>query len=939
VYVRPFPQVDDGRCQVSTGGGAQPVWARNGCRQVAFETSLETKVTASLITTYRVESLRMTISPGTRVGPYEVTALIGEGGMGKVWRAHHTALKRDDALKVLPDAFAADPERLARFQREAEVLASLNHPNIAHVFGLEDAFGIKALVMELVEGPTLADRIAQGPIPLDEALPIARQIAEALEAAHEQGIVHRDLKPANIKLRLDGAVKVLDFGLAKAMDRPPGESSNISMSPTITTPAMTHAGFIMGTAPYMSPEQAKGKPADRRADIWAFGVVLCEMFTGQQLFTGETAAETLAGVMKDEPKLDTLPATVRPIVERCLRRDLRKRWQAIGDVRIALEEGAAATVTASPLLPPRFWTTATFAWIVASLAVAGAVVLAFVHFRETPRANNTVRFQVAPPETSVITSFAVSPDGRYLAFISGQGGRQLWVRPVDSLDARALPGTDGASPAASQIFWSPDSRFIGFVAQGKLKKVSVNGGPPQSLADADSRTRATWGREGVILFSAGPLSPIQRVPEAGGVSVAMTKPAPGENHFTPQFLPDGRRFLYYVSGGKPESNGVYVSSLEDSAQPMRLLPDASTARYAPPPTSGGSGHLLFVREATLMAQPFDPETLQLTGEVFPVAEPVIEFAVSESGELAYMSGATAARQELVWVDRSGKQIETAGPPGDYGNFRLSPDEKSIVFNRIEFQAGNADIWVLDMTRSVPSRISFDPGVDNLPIWSHDGLRILWPSNRSGRFDLYIKAATGAGQDELFIKMGTPRGWGTDWSRDGRFVLYQRPSEKGDADLWIAPQYPERSGGEQKPVPYLQSPFNEENAVFSPDGRWIAYVSDESGRQEVYVQAFPLTNEKDRISSGGGTDPAWRGDGNELFYLAADRNLMAVPVRASATAFEPGAAKVLFPIPGNTIRRAYEPSGDGGRFLIARPMDEAIAVPITVVLNWYAGIKN
>ena len=398
--------------------------------------------------------------------------------------------------------------------------------------------------------------------------------------------------------------------------------------------------------------------------------------------------------------------------------------------------------------------------------------------------------------------------------------------------------------------------------------------------------------------------------------VAVTKLEDTGGHFAPQFLPDGRHFLYYVNFAKPERTGIYVGSLEDGVPPVRLLPDASPARYTLPAVRGGSGHLLFIREATLMAQPFDPQTLRLTGEVFPVAEPVTQFSVSESGALAYMSGATVIRQELVWLDRSGRQIEAAGPPGEYANFRLSPDEKSIVFHRAE--TGNVDIWVLDITRGVPSRITFDPGIDNLPIWSHDGLRILWPSNRSGAFHLYMKAATGTGQDELFIKMGTTYGWGNHWSGDGKFVLYQRPSEESqqrtnerpNADLWIAPQSAERSGGNAKPAPYLQSPFDEANGVFSPDGHWVAYVSDESGRPEVYVQAFPLTNEKDRISTGGGTDPAWRKDGAELFYLAADRSLMAVPVRASATAFEPGVAKALFPIPGNLVQRAYAPSGDG-----------------------------
>jgi Tol biopolymer transport system component len=874
------------------------------------------------------------LTAGTRLGAYEIISALGAGGMGEVYRAQDTNLKRAVAIKVLPDSVAGDAERLARFQREAEVLAALNHPNIAAIYGLERTDTTTVLVLELVEGPTLADRIAQGPIPVDEALPIAKQIAEALEAAHEHGIIHRDLKPSNIKLRHDGAVKVLDFGLAKAMDGPLSGSSSVSMSPTITTPAMTYPGVIMGTAAYMSPEQAKGKPVDRRADIWAFGVVLYEMFTGQQLFTGDTAAEILAGVMKDAPKFDALPANVRPIVERCLHRDLRKRWQAIGDVRIALEEGVAAVVPAS--LPSPYRAKATLAWIVASLAVAGAGVLALVHFGETPQAQATVRFHVALPENSPVARFAVSPDGRYLAFVAG---RQIWVRPIDSLESRALPGTDGVPLFSDQIFWSPDSSFIGFVAQGQLKKISVSGGPPQPLAAVPARTRATWGREGVILFASdSALSLIQRVPEGGGVPVAVTKPAAGVNHSAPQFLPDGRHFLYVVSGGKAESNGIYLGSLEEGAQPVRLLPDASPAKYAPPADSGGSGHLMFVREATLMAQPFDPKTLRLTGEVFPVAESVAQFSVSESGALAYMAGATAARQELVWLDRTGKRIESAGPPGDYANFRLSPDEKRIVFNRVE--AGNVDIWVLDLTRGVPLKITSDPAVDNLPIWSHDGLQILWPSNRNGRFDLYIKAATGVGQDELFIKMSTPMGWATDWSRDGMFVLYTRPDEKrqADQDLWIAPQSRERSTS-PKPEPYLHSPFAETNAVFSPNGRWIAYESDESGRLEVYVQSFPVASEKDRISTGGGTYPTWRKDGAELFYLAPDRNLMTVPVRASEATFDPGIAKVLFPIPGEARRRAYAPSGDGDRFLVTRPLDEATNLPITVVLNWQAALPK
>jgi tricorn protease-like protein len=435
----------------------------------------------------------------------------------------------------------------------------------------------------------------------------------------------------------------------------------------------------------------------------------------------------------------------------------------------------------------------------------------------------------------------------------------------------------------------------------------------------------------VIVIAPGPGTPIQRLPESGGVPVPVTRPREGENHFTPHFLPDGRHVLYLVIGGVRETTGVYVTSLDEGAQPVRLLPDVTTpTRFTPSDGVGANGHLLFVRDGTLMAQPFDAHMLRTTGEIFPVAEGVSQFSASDNGALAYVSGTVVGRQQLVWLDRTGKEGGAVGPPGDYANFRLSPNERSVIFNR---GSPLPDIWVLDLARGVPSRITFDPGVDNLPIWSHDGLRILWPSNRGGSFDLYIKPASGTGRDELSIKMGTPNGWATDWSRDGKWVLYQRPGDKTNQDLWIAPQSPAGSG-EQKPVPYLQSQFSEQGGVFSTDGRWIAYVSNESGRDEVYVQKFPLTNDKYRISTGGGTDPEWRKDGTELFYLASDRNLMAVPIRVTARALEPGIPKALFPVPGTAFRRTYAPSVSG-RFLIAKPLDEDAAVPITVVLNWQA----
>ena len=434
-----------------------------------------------------------------------------------------------------------------------------------------------------------------------------------------------------------------------------------------------------------------------------------------------------------------------------------------------------------------------------------------------------------------------------------------------------------------------------------------------------------------------------RVPAAGGVPVAVTKVAAGENHILPQFLPGGRRFLYTIIGAKPETNGIHVGAVEGMS-PVRLLPDESSAAFVPSRVAGGSGHLLFGRESTLMAQPFDADRLRMTGEMFPVAEDVGSFgpgggvarafSASENGVLAYSAGTQqAAAGELVWVDQTGKQIESAGPPGVYGNVQLAPDEKKIAFDRRQDQPV-PDIWVLDLVRGVSTRLTFDPAVENLPIWSPDGLRVVFASRRSGAFDLHVKAATGAGQEEVLIKMGTPNGWATDWSRDGRFIIYRRPGDKTGQDLWIAPQ-----SGDQQPFPYLQSPFNEWEGKFSPDGHWIAYVSNESGREEVYVQAFPLSTEKRQISTNGGYDPNWRKDGTGLFYLAADRTLMAVAVKPGGTTFEPGVPKPLFAVPGNLTRRSYAVAGDGRRFLVRRPLDEAAARPITVVLNWQASLKR
>ena len=592
-------------------------------------------------------------------------------------------------------------------------------------------------------------------------------------------------------------------------------------------------------------------------------------------------------------------------------------------------------------------------WPAAAVAAVIAVLFFAALFPRGPEPirGPVVRFTIPAPDEAAIEDFAVSADGRALVFTAGRfdGRTTLWRRSFDEPTSHELPGTEGAGG----LFWSPDSAWLGFFAQGKLKKTSVDGGPPQTLCDAPAGRGGTWNRDGVIVFAPG-TGALYRVSAAGGVPAPVTNTT-GSQGF-PQFLPDGHRFLYLAREG-PDTSGISIGSL-DGTPPVRLLPDDSNAAYvsaeasAPSSASRGArgGYLLFVRQTTLMAQPFDPNTLRTTGEMFPVVQQVGgnansglgQFSTSENGALVYANSGETNR-ELVWMDRAGKLMGPSFPAGSQADLRLAPDENRVVFSRVD--SGNTDIWVRDLRRGVPSRLSFDPAIDNLPIWSPDGLRVLWPSNRNGGvFNLYIKSATGAGQEELFLKLGTPTGWATDWSHDGRFILYQISGGKTGQDLWIAPQTQGKAPGDDKPFPYLQGPFNEQNGAFSPDGRWIAYVSNESGKDEVYVQSFPLSGGRWQISAAGGTGPRWRRDGTELFYVAADRNLTAVPVRAVGASFEPGIPHSLFPTPsvsgfGFAMRDEYAVSADGNRFLVARPAGDAPAAPLTVVLHWQAGLKK
>ena len=896
----------------------------------------------------------MPLSNGSHIGPYEILAPIGAGGMGEVYRARDTKLGRDVAIKVLPPQFAADAERMARFQREAQVLAALNHPHIASIYGLEDAGETRALIMELVDGPTLDYRIAQGPIPWEETLPIAQQIADALETAHDKGIVHRDLKPGNVKLTSDGKVKVLDFGLAKAME---GDtiSTGAANSPTLTL-AATRAGVILGTAAYMSPEQAKGKTVDRRADIWAFGVVLMEMLTGRQMYAGETAPETLAAVIMKEPAFDTVPAgtppAIRRLLRRCLTKDPRARLRDIGEARITIEEalsGAAEEAAPAPPAPvavvrrPIGW------WIAAAVFFASTVVLAWLHFRETPAPERVLRYTIAMPEKSLLHSFALSPDGRHAAMAASvEGKRQLWVRSLDTLQMQALPSTDGAQ----YPFWSPDSRYVGFGAQGKLRKIAVNGGPAQVLCDAPEARGGSWNREGVIVFAPSPTGGLQRVAAVGGVPVQVTK-APKVDHRFPVFLPDGRHFLYVVTIDAPEKNGVYLGSL-DGKENRRIMADVSSVVYAPPAAGSRYGHLLFIRESTLMAQPFDVKSFQFAGDLFPVAERVpfgtnnnyALVSVSEGGILLYRSGgAVLGQAQLVWHDRGGKPLGNAAVPAVIAEFALSPDEKTIALPKVDVQAQKGDIWLHDLARGTDTRFTFGPLNSFAPVWSPAGDRVVFSSDRAGRNDLYWKSSSGAGQDELLIPSTTHRA-ATSWSRDGRFLVYAELGVKTKQDLWVV-ENPMSAAAERKSSVFLQTEFDEFQGQFSPDSHWMAYTTDESGRNEVYVRPFPAADGKWKISTAGGEQPRWRRDGKELYYLSLDRKLMAVKVNAqpgAKAAFEVSVPEALFDTRVTPAQRPYRPylyeaTADGKRFLMANTVGEGSESPLTVVTGWLSGTRK
>jgi len=883
----------------------------------------------------------MALAAGVRLGPYEIHSAIGAGGMGEVWKARDTTLGRDVALKILPDHLALDPDRLARFKREAQILASLNHPNIATIHGFQESDGVQALVLELVDGPTLADRIAQGPIPVDEALPIAKQIAEALEAAHEQGIIHRDLKPANIKLRPDGTVKVLDFGLAKAVDPAVVSSSGLSMSPTITSPAATHVGVILGTAAYMSPEQARGRSADSKGDVWAFGAVMYEMLTGRRVFEGDDVSDVLAGVLKSEPDWAALPALPTPIasfLRQCLKKDPKRRLAHIQDMRLALE-GAFETdreAEKSPTIArPSRRRMLTVAALAVSLAAIGTGLLAW---RLWPPAGvgAVTRFNYVLPDDQTFRNtgrpvVAIAPDGRHFMY-NTRGG--LYLRSIDMFDARLIPGTE---VSLTNPVFSPDGQWVAFFQGSELKKIPIAGGTPVVLCAAANPFDMSWESDNTILF--GQPDGIMRVSADGGMPEQLVATGAGEQIHGPRMLPDGEHMLFTLArtlgGDRWDTAEIVVQSLETGERKV-VWRGGTDARYVT------TGHLLYVLNDTMFALRFDLDRLEVLGGPVPIVAGVsastnratgtAHLALSDQGTLVYADLTATGEQDrtLVWVDREGREEPIQSDPRPYIYPRISPDGLKVA---LDIRDEQSDIWTWDFEQKTLTRVTFAPTLEELPVWTSDGQRLVYRTG-NGPSSLYSQSEDGTGTPER-LTQGTTAQFPSAISRDGRWLVFGENS-----DLMLMALDDTRTVR-----PLFRTTFNDANGEISPDGRWIAYQSDESGQTEIYIRRFPNADSGRRqISTAGGTRPLWARNGQELFYVANNGSLMSVPIESGDT-LRAGNPRVLFGqqyvVAG--VGRNYDVSADGQRFLMIKPIgpqDQNFRPSsIKVVVNWFDELRR
>jgi Tol biopolymer transport system component len=873
---------------------------------------------------------------------YRVAEKVGAGGMGEVWRAHDTRLARSVAIKVLPAELRDDPQRLARLEREARMLASLNHRHVATVHGLEQAEdGTRFLVMELVEGESLAARLERGSLPLAQVYDLGAQVADALAAAHARGIVHRDLKPANIMLTRQG-IKLIDFGLAKAVELPSAAAHAATETLAARPAALTGEGAFVGTFQYMSPEQLEGQEADARADVFAFGAVLYEMATGRKAFQGRSAASLIAAILSGERPsiarhLPLAPPALDRLVRTCLAREPDERWQSARDVGLQLKwiaEGAASTAAAAGVATSR-GLAGRIGWAIAALALAAGGWFAFRPFERPARPAHVARFPLSlQGEKSEFTR--VSPDGRHFAATIDSGGRQqIWLRSMDDLEARPLPGTEGAWG----FFWSPDSRSIGFFAEGKLKKLAIDGGLPQRLCDAPGAGPAqlgAWGRDGTILFGIGEVpghaDGLYRVSADGGTATPVAlhdhetgAPVPHSWPYWPSFLPDGRHFLSLCE----PADGEYATCITalESGRTRRLLDVPSYAQYTPP------GTLLYTRRGVLVAQAFDLDTLTVRGETSPIVDRAPQwvglgipfFSASNDGVLVY--DAPASESRLSWKDRNGVVIGQVGPQADYDELRIAPDGSQVAVTITDARSGSAGIWLIDVARNVSTRFTIEENDEaSAPVWSPDGRSLAFCMSKDNPPNLHLKPVAGGDVQELVPSRDTLH-WAFDWSPDGRFLFYGDRDATTDWDLWVLPLE-----GEREPFPFVRTRYAEHSGVFSPDGHWVAYVSNETGQREVYVERFPEPGDRRRVSTAGGSSPRWPRAGGELFYITPDDQLMAVPA-TSGTSLELGTPVRLF---GPVYE--FDVSADGLRFLATAPLPGASSAP-TVVLNWNAELRR
>ncbi len=882
----------------------------------------------------------MSLTTGSRLGPYEITGAIGAGGMGEVYRARDTKLNRDVAIKVLPEAFARDAERLARFTREAQTLAALNHPNIAQIYGIEE----RAIVMELVEGEDLSAVISRGPMPLAEALPIARQIADALEAAHEQGIIHRDLKPANVKVRADGTVKVLDFGLAKAMDPAGASGADAMNSPTLTARA-TQMGMILGTAAYMAPEQARGRAVDRRADIWAFGVVLYEMLTGRRAFEGEDISITLASVLKEDVRWQALPADLplplRRLLRRCLEKDPRKRLSAIGDARLELDEHepdavtpAATRMPAPPSLFARLWPA------LAGVLVTAAVAALVWPSSRTASTADLARLSILPPPGAELypdsNGVAISPDGTMVAFVVGSVTQapELWVRSLDSMTVRRLDDANGAELP----FWSPDSRRIGFFTRTKLKTIAASGGRAEVLCDAPNGRGAAWSPANIIVFAPDASGALFRVPASGGTPEPVTTLDAAKKEFGhrfPVFLPDGDHFLFAALPGKGGKFDIFAGSLTDTSRTFVGSMESAPV-YAEP------GWLLYARQGVLAAQPFDPGTRTISGDPVPLEDeptnilnPATSFtagratSISRTGSLAYFS-LPSVNTAATWYDANGQSTGTLNLPlGQYEAAAISPDGAHAVVVRSTSPSESA-LWLVDLARGSASPLSTGRGRNDAPVWSPDGKRVAFAADRDGPQDLYVKSIDDASPEQPLFRSEVLFKNPSAWSADGQWIVVTQSDADTSRNVWLLPA----SGGDLKSL--VRGPTRDYGGPISPDGRWIAYRSEATGRVELYVQSFPEPSRRVQVSQQGVSNVWWTRDGRHLVFLDGNlRNLWRVDVEPGAT-FRASPPKRIATLPPGIVWVDAMP--DRQRFLALAPERTGIG-SVTVVQHWRAALDK